>query len=476
MFRNRKKRILLAISFIGVSMVVLLFTFWLKGKKQIEGYSDLKALQSSGRIRVGILQNATDYYVDNGHIEGFQFEMVERMAKHLKLTPHYVVYNTYWDNFYALLNNEVDLLAMNLNQTLTEKPFFRYTAPHSFSEHVLVQRKKDLYINEKLKINPDIDSLTSKNIVLGVPIFSAFYHDALNLLHQANDDRLKLKTYSSFDVNAFFTMLDTGNIDLLIVDAQTMKSNSLLYPALDYSVAMTEVLPQSWAVHSGNSSLCHAVDKWMNRFVHTEAYKQLLKKYYSPHSQNRQRIGRQQRMQMLGSISPYDDIIKKQAKKRKLDWRFVAAIIFQESRFDPTARGWGGSYGLMQTMPATAKQLGTEVNFFAEKQIADGCKHIQQLIEKYSENYTKEDDLLKIVLMAYNTGNRNVENARNLATKKGLNPDSWNDIEYVLRNTSKKSFIKDSSNIKGNLALKYVYAVWMRYIHYRNMSNPVNYE
>jgi len=469
MFRNEKKYILFALLLIAAGVVLFWLKPWAKEEKQIKWYSDLETLQKNGSIRVGILQNTTDYYVDNGHIKGFQFEMVELMAKHLGLMPRYVVYNSYWDNFYALLNNEVDVLAMNLNPTWEKQQFFHYTFPHSFSKHLLVQRKKDKYINDKLEINLDKDSLTDKTIVLGVPVFSAFYQDALKLLYQVDNDKLKLQSYNSFDVNSLFTMLDTGEIDLFIVDAQTMKSNALLYPSLDYSVAVTEVLPQSWAVHKENNSLCNAVDEWMKSFVRTATYKQLLTKYFSKQSQNRKRIEKQQRMKLFGSISVYDKFIKKYAEKRKLDWRFVAAIIFQESKFDHKAEGWGGSYGLMQMMPITAQHYGTQLDTSAEKQIADGCMHIQQIVEKYKENYTKEDDLLKIVLIAYNIGIGNVNAVRNLAIEKGLDPDSWNNIEYILRNASNKSFIKDKSNIKGKVALKYVYAVWTRYIHYKNI-------
>ena len=470
-FHNGKKRMLFAGLFIGLCVVALCITLWTREKKHTDKpYSDLKTLQKNGRIRVGILQNTTDYYLDNGKIQGFQFELVELMAKHLGLKPHYTVYTTYWDIIFAILNNEIDLLAMNLNPNLTGKRFFRYTVPHSFSEHLLVQRKKDLYINDNLEINFGKDSSSIQKILLGVPAFSAFYHDALNLLYQLESEILELKVYPSFDVNDLFAMLNAKTIDVFIADAQTVKSNTLLYPALDYSVSLTKSLPQSWAVHKENFSLCYAIDEWMNGFVHSARYKQLVRKYFSNQSQNRQRIGRHHRMKILGSISSYDNVIKKYAEKRALDWRFVSAIIFQESKFDPTAIGWGGAYGLMQMMPITAQHYDIELDAPAEKQIADGCMHIYQLMQRYKEKYTKEDDLLKIVLMAYNSGSGNVDAIRKLTQEKGLNPDSWDDVEFVLRSEDNKPSIKGGSKIKTKLALKYVHEVWSHYAHYKNMT------
>ena len=469
MFRGWRKYILSAVLVVGLCAVLLRLTPWSAKQQSGKPYSDLKTLQKRGYVRVGILQNTTDYYLDNGNIRGFQFELVEQMAKQLGLMPHYVVYNTYWDNFYALLNNEVDLLAMNLTPTLLDRQFFAYTFPHSFSEHVLVQRRKDLYINDKMEINLSKDTLSAQKIVVGVPFFSTFYHDALNLLYQSDNEIFKLQIYSSFDVNNLFAMLDAGSVDLFVADAQTAKSNALLYPALDYSVVITKALPQSWVVRKGNASLSNAIDKWMKAFVQTADYKQLLTKYFSKQSSNRQRLGRQQRMKLLGAISSYDEIMKKQAKANDLDWRFVAAIIFQESKFNPTAEGHGGSFGLMQMMPVTAQRYGTEVNSSVEKQIADGCKHIRLLVKKYEKNYTKKDDLQKIVLMAYNAGGGSVDAVRDLAQEKGLNPDNWRDIEQVLLNAPTRSFMQRRSSTKAKAGLKYVYEVWIRYTHYKNM-------
>lgn len=47
----------------------------------------------------------------------------------------------------------------------------------------------------------------------------------------------------------------------------------------------------------------------------------------------------------------YDAVIAKAAKKYNVDSRLVKALIFQESRFDPGARGLHGEIGLMQIMP-----------------------------------------------------------------------------------------------------------------------------
>ncbi len=55
---------------------------------------------------------------------------------------------------------------------------------------------------------------------------------------------------------------------------------------------------------------------------------------------------------------PYRDLIQREARKRGLDPLLVAALIRQESEFDPGAVSPSGAIGLMQVMPATGRELG----------------------------------------------------------------------------------------------------------------------
>ncbi len=55
-----------------------------------------------------------------------------------------------------------------------------------------------------------------------------------------------------------------------------------------------------------------------------------------------------------GRICVWDDLIREVAAAHDLDWLMVAALIFEESRFDPTLVSSAGAVGLMQVMPRYA--------------------------------------------------------------------------------------------------------------------------
>ena len=136
-----------------------------------------------------------------------------------------------------------------------------------------------------------------------------------------------------------------------------------------------------------------------------------------------------------GQISPYDPIMRQVADAEGMDWRLLAAIAHQESRFNPDARSHRGALGLMQVMNSVAREFGVP----AEK-ISDPKTNITtavRLIKKIEGTLrfgakTPEEDRLRIVLACYNAGMGHILDARRLAVKHGVNHNSWTQLsEFV---------------------------------------------
>src|SRR5439155_12771657 len=86
----------------------------------------------------------------------------------------------------------------------------------------------------------------------------------------------------------------------------------------------------------------------------------IYKRYYeAPRSQAERRRDKYN-VDMSGRISPFDDIFKSAGKARNVDWRLLASLAYQESRFDPKSRVWTGGEGLFGMHAAAARQLGTD--------------------------------------------------------------------------------------------------------------------
>lgn len=116
-----------------------------------------------------------------------------------------------------------------------------------------------------------------------------------------------------------------------------------------------------------------------------------------------------------------DAIIVAAASRHGVDPNLVRAIIKQESGFNPRARSRKGAIGLMQLMPATARDL--KVNPYDPVQnVEGGVRHFKGLLENFNGD-------LKLSLAAYNAGQGAVE--RN----KGI-PPYRETRDYVRRITA----------------------------------------
>ena len=103
----------------------------------------------------------------------------------------------------------------------------------------------------------------------------------------------------------------------------------------------------------------------------------------------------------------YDDIIAEQALRNRLEPALVKAVIRTESAFRPRAVSPKGARGLMQLMPATARDLGCRNVYDPEQNIEAGAKHLRVLIDQFGFNLPR-------VLAAYNAGASRVDRYRGI--------------------------------------------------------------
>jgi soluble lytic murein transglycosylase-like protein len=121
----------------------------------------------------------------------------------------------------------------------------------------------------------------------------------------------------------------------------------------------------------------------------------------------------------LGRFAAYTRLIKGAAQSNRLEPALVAAVILAESGGDPRAQSKRGARGLMQLMPATARQYGVSNVFDPEENIRGGSRYLRDLVERYQND-------LQLVLAAYNAGPEAVD-------RHGGIPPFKETLEYVPR-------------------------------------------
>lgn len=92
---------------------------------------------------------------------------------------------------------------------------------------------------------------------------------------------------------------------------------------------------------------------------------------------------------------PFADIISTVAASHEVDARLIHAVIEQESSYQARARSKKGARGLMQLMPATARQYGVRNSYDPKSNIEAGVRHLKDLLSRLE---------LPTALAAYNAG------------------------------------------------------------------------
>jgi membrane-bound lytic murein transglycosylase F len=119
------------------------------------------------------------------------------------------------------------------------------------------------------------------------------------------------------------------------------------------------------------------------------------------------------------------------AQSTGLDWRLLAAVGYQESKWQTQASSADGARGIMMLTSDTASTVGVRDRSDQWQNILGGAKYLAQVIDTIP-NRIAEPDRTWLALAAYNVGYGHLEDARVLAQMRGKDPDSWNDVRAQL--------------------------------------------
>ena len=167
-------------------------------------------------------------------------------------------------------------------------------------------------------------------------------------------------------------------------------------------------------------------------------------------------------------LSPFDRLIAYHAEAEGFDWRLVAALIFEESGFNPASRSEKGAIGLMQVRPVAAEAVGATEFATPADNVQTGTRYLRQLDQMFAAAPAPER--LGIILAAYNIGPGHVRDAQSLARRFGFDPNRWeNGLDVMLPLLEEPAIYSQlpSGFGQGRATVAYVRRILERYRRYR---------
>lgn len=428
----------------------------------------LAEIQASDTLRVLTMYGPVSYFIYKDNELGYEYEMSKLLCEALGVNMQLILAPSENAMIEMLTQGKGDIIVYKLPCTSENKSQVLFTTKEYVTNQVLVQCKSDSMVK-------DVLDLCGKDVyVRKGSIYDMRMRDLNNEIGGGLTIKYAPDSLSSEDLIASVAMND---IERTVSSKDMAIMSRTYFSNIDYSVNVSFPQRAAWAVGKDSKELCEFVNDWYSDASKQRAFKKIYLKYFEK-SKYFEASGLP-KIVKRNSISQYDDLLRKYSRQIDWDWRLVAAIVYKESKFNPSTVSWAGACGLMQLMPKTARSLGIESEaemFDPEKSIAAGTKYIKKL-ERIFSSINDKNERIKFTLAAYNAGPGHILDGRAFARKYGKNPDVWEgNVEPYIMLKSEPEYYTDSicksGYCRGEETVKYVDDVLSKWEHYKQWGIP----
>lgn len=460
-------------------------------REEPEVERDLADIAAGDTLVVATRFNSTSYFLYRGQPMGYEYELLRNFASEHDLHLRVLVYDDFDEMVSALRRGEADVLAARLFPDGRLMGRAAFTAPLFETNRVLVQRSGPPEAQTGTQARAFTDDEWGWDlpeiVTVRARLIGARQELAGERVHVADESgahRQLVELSDSID----------GTIDIVEVDADVTTETLIRRVAtgqIEFTVSRENVaqLKQErftnievrplvgppvglvWATRTTSPELLRALDAWIAGERDGELFNAIYRKYYIDRGGYRERIESEYLTAETGRLSEWDDLILRNATAIGWDWRLLASLMYQESLFNPRARSWAGAMGLVQLMPATARDMGVTDPWDPEDNVAGGARYLQWLENQWVNDVHDPDQRLRFVLASYNVGRGHVQDAQRLAEKHGSNPLVWDDVAHWLLLKSRRDVFTDPvvrfGYARGIEPVTYVQKILDRYAHYQ---------
>lgn len=445
-------------------LLVLTLTILLEVTLYLAGRDNaIEEIKKRGTLVVLTENNASSFYIYREMPMGFEYDLAKAFADYLGVGLDIRLPG--WDRlFESLLSGEGDLIAAGLTRTRDRETLVAFSNSYlSVQQQVIVHKN-----NYNVRAIADLAGYTI-HVRQGTT-----YEERLKEI-QRQGLKFTIVAHRDMLTEELIRLVAVRQIPITIADSNIALLNRRYYPDAKIAFALSDEEPLAWALRPQDGGLRKAVNDFLKSARENGTLEKIYNQYYSSVNVF-DYVDLKKFHRRLETLLPkYLDTIKDEAKKHDFDWRLIAAVIYQESHFNPFAISHTGVKGLMQLTDATALELGVTDRLDPMQSIKGGVKYLARLRGRFKKIANPHTRRL-FTLASYNIGYGHVRDAQQIARDLGLNPNSWQALATTLPLLQDRKYYTRTryGYARGRESVEYVNRVMTYYDILRQKSLGTN--
>ncbi len=382
--------------------------------------SALEQIRTRGEIKVVTLNIPTCYYLGAQGTEGLEFEVAREFARQLGV--RLVIYPVANDEAMqeALTNGQADIAAAQITPDPKWKRAGDAAAPYGRIPQLVVYRHDTPRPRSTLQLEA---------AKLSVRADSPQEHLLQKMRKTVAPDLQWVETApTSADP---LDDVDSGQANFALIDAREYSFAHHLYPNVEVGFALPETRPVQWIVKRGAHDLLTAVNRFFEVFRGSGRLVKIQQRASGDTRTFAYEESREFQAHMTERLPHYRPWFEAASTQSGIDWRLLAAVGYQESKWDPRAESSDGALGVMMLTSDTADAMGIHDRTNPQQNIFAGARYLAEVRDKVPDRIP-EPDRTWLTVAAYNVGFGHLEDARIITQARGKNPDLWTDVRDSL--------------------------------------------
>lgn len=394
--------------------------------QSLDDPSKNNAASATKKELIFVTHNGPSTYFVNGdnQVTGIEYDLATMFVK--DYAPEYqikfLLVESISDVIPTLLKGKAQIAAANLSVTPLRKQLVQFTKPYQETQQQLI------YNNEVDKRPKNLAAISHKKI--GVPSGTSFAERLSQI--QKEQPSLRWQALKKTNSESLLDEVASGILDFTVADSHLVAVMQNYYPNLAVAIPLGNPEKIAWALpKNADPKLVKKVNMFFEQIHKDGTLRNLIDRYYG-NSKRLNTLDITNFLKLSNSLLPkYKHLFKQAQDVTGLDWRLLAAVSYRESHWDTFSTSPTNVRGLMMLTESTADLMGVTDRLDPKQSIPAGAKYIVKLKETIPDDIP-EPDRTYMALAAYNIGYAHLEDARVLAQRFKLNPDSWADVKKTL--------------------------------------------